>query len=114
MKNYLDERKLQSVVMMEYTFEEVLTTFLTDYECLQRSNDIDSLVDLVCGKMDFNGFIETYCDGDCDGEDYLNFVYNHRDIEHLIIDWSFNKEKFYNDFVVPFKREENLKHLLEH
>ena len=58
-------------------------------------------------------FSDMYCDGICDGEEYLSFIFNHGNIEYLIRDWSFNEDKFNKDFIIPFQREETIKRLLE-
>ena len=113
MKKDIEERKEQLVVLIEYSFEEVLLTFIDSYECLQTTRDVDSLIENICKDYDFQRFSEVYCDGVCEGEEYLSYVFNHRNIEDLISDWSFNKDKFFNDFIIPFQREENLRRLLD-
>jgi hypothetical protein len=113
MNKDIEKRKEQIVVLIEYSFEQVLLTFIDSYECLDRTRDIDSLIDNICISNDFKGFCETYCDGFCEEEEYLSFIFNHGNIEYLIRDWSFNEDKFNKDFIIPFHREETIKRLLE-
>jgi len=114
MKNHIEEKKETIVVSIEYSFEEVLLTFIDSYECLLRTRDIYSLIDNICNSIDFKGFSETYCDGVCEVEEYFSFIFDHGYyIEDLISNWSFNKDKFYEDFIIPFQREETLRRLLD-
>lgn len=53
MKNRIDERKNENVVFIQFTFEEVLTTFIEGYFCIDCSDEI-SLINQICSQIDFH------------------------------------------------------------
>jgi hypothetical protein len=112
MNDRIEEIKNENVVFMEYSFEEVLTTFLEGYFCIYDCSERSSLINHICGQIDFKIFSTDYCDGVCEMEPYFGYIFSLDDIEVLVSSWSFDTKKFHKDFITPFKRDIQLNELL--
>lgn len=112
MKKQIEERKEEVVICIKYSFHEILSTFLDGYFSFHKHNEQEPLIEIICSQIDFQTFSQKYCDGVCQVEDYFLYIYEHKNIEDLVRSWSFDTERFNNDFIVPFFRDTKLNKLL--